>query len=77
MTTTYETHSYTLRFNGLSDDSFLGDYCPAGTTLTVGENTFTLSNLRADQAGLLGVIRSLHNLGCTLISLSVETGENK
>ncbi len=77
MTTASETHSYTLRFFGLTDDSFLEDYCPTGTTLTVGENTFTLSNLSADQARLLGVIRSLLNLGCTLISLSLETGENK
>lgn len=77
MTTTSHSYVYTLSFYGLSDDSFLGDYCPTGTTLTVGENTFTLSNLSADQAGLLGVIRSLHNLGCTLISLSLETGENK
>jgi hypothetical protein len=69
MTTASETHSYTLWFFGLPDVYFLEDYCPAGTTLTVGENTFTLSNLNADQAGLLGVIRSLLNLGCKPISL--------
>lgn len=73
MTTASETHSYTLCFFGLPDVSFLEDYSLAGTTLTVGENTFTLSNLNADQAGLLGVIRSLLNLGRTLISLSLET----
>jgi len=73
MTTASETHSYTLCFFGLLDVFFLEDYCSAGTRLKVGEETFILSNLNADQAGLLSVNRNLPNLGRTLISLSLET----
>lgn len=77
MITVADSHIYTLKFSGAPDDDFLAGYCPAGTELIVEKETFTLANLRADQAGLLGIICSLHNLGCTLISLSTETGENK
>lgn len=76
MSATSETQRYTLRCCGSPDATFLADYCPAGTTLTIDQNTFILANLRADQAGLIGIIRSLHNLGCTLLSLSTEPGEN-
>ncbi|PDW03489.1 hypothetical protein [Candidatus Viridilinea mediisalina] len=68
-----ETQRYTLRCRGGLAANFLADYCPVGTTLTMGQNEFTLANLRTDQAGLLGILRSLHNRGCTLLSLSVDT----
>jgi hypothetical protein len=32
----------------------------------------TLTNLRADQSGIIGVIRRLHNLGCTLLELRIS-----
>ncbi|NCC36841.1 MAG: hypothetical protein EOM24_33240 [Chloroflexia bacterium] len=76
MNTTTDTQLYTLRFSGSLEATFLTDYCPPGTTLTMELNTFTLDNLRADQAGLIGLIRSLHNLGCTLIELKAKLGGN-
>jgi hypothetical protein len=75
MNTSTDTHLYTLHFSGAPGEDFLADYCPAGTTLTVDERVFTLSNLCADQAGVLGIIRSLHNLGCTLLELEFKNGE--
>jgi hypothetical protein len=75
MTTAADSHTYRLKFSGAPDDDFLADYCPAGTTLTIGMDTFTLSNLRTDQAGVLGIIRSLHNFGCTLLELEFNNGE--
>ncbi|WP_129676452.1 hypothetical protein [Candidatus Chloroploca sp. Khr17] len=77
MNTTAETQLYTLRFSGSPEATFLADYCPVGTTLTIEQHTFTLANLRTDQAGLIGLIRSLHNLGCTLTSLATDSGEDK
>ena len=68
-----DSHIYTLKFSGAPDNDFLANYCPAGAKLIVESNSFTLTNLCVDQAGLLGIVRSLHNLGCTLTSLSVET----
>lgn len=73
--TTTDTHIYTLHFSGAPGEDFLADYCPAGTTLTVEKDAFILSNLRADQAGVLGIIRSLHNFGCTLLELEFKNGE--
>ncbi len=70
-------HVYTLRFSGAPGDDFLTNYCPAGTRLTLEGNAFTLANLRADQAGVLGIIRSLHNFGCTLLKLECEDGEER
>lgn len=68
-----DTQRYTLRCRGRLDADFLADYCPVGTTLTSGQECFTLANLCADQAGLLGILRSLHNRGCTLLALTIDT----
>jgi len=76
MLTAADEHIYTLKFSGTLADDFLAGYCPEGTRLTVESNTFTLSNLCTDQAGLLGIVRSLHNLGYVLLSLSIAQGES-
>ncbi len=73
--TTTDTHIYTLHFSGAPGDDFLADYCPAGTTLKVGEHAFTIANLRTDQAGVLGILRRLHNVGCTLLELEFKNGD--
>ncbi len=77
MTSAADTHSYTLRISGTIDADFLASYCPTGTTMTIHDGFLTLSNLRTDQAGILGIIRQLHNFGCLLFSLSVVDGENQ
>ncbi len=72
MTTVTDTHKYTLHVSGTLGENFLAHYCPAGTVLTIGKDTFILSNLRTDQAGMLGIVRSLHNFGCTLLKLKID-----
>ncbi len=72
MLTTTAVHTYTLTFAGAVDDDFLASFCPEGTVATaVGHHT-TLTHLRTDQAGLIGVIRRLHNLSCTLLELQLS-----
>jgi len=72
-----DVHVYTLTFAGVLDDDFLTSFCPEGTVATAVDQHTTLTNLRADQSGVIGVIRRLHNLGCTLLYLSAEPGEDK
>ena len=72
MTPASDTRYYTLRISGTLDADFLASYCPIGATMTVKGNHITLANLLNDQAGILGIIRQLHNFGCVLLSLSVE-----
>ena len=77
MNVTSDTHCYTLTVTGMPDADFLSSYCPAGATLTVQGEVAILANLHTDQAGLMGLLRSLHNLGCTLLTLSSEAGGNE
>ncbi|MFQ3684672.1 hypothetical protein [Roseiflexus sp.] len=77
MMTVSDTHVYTLHFFGTLRDDFVTDYCPAGTALTMNERTFTLINLRTDQAGMLGILRHLHNSGCLLLALAIENRESE
>jgi hypothetical protein len=71
MFSTTDIHDYTLIVAGEMDDDFLASFCPEGTVATAGNHHTTLTNLRADQSGIIGVIRRLHNLGCTLLALRV------
>ncbi len=61
---------YTLKLSGTLEDEFTSSYCPAGTVLIYENGTTSLSNIRADQSGIIGLIRHLHNLGCTILSLN-------
>jgi len=64
-----DTRKYTLQFSGTLEDDFLASFCPQGTTVQRQEELVTLKNLCTDQAGLIGILRRLHNLGCTLVQL--------
>lgn len=44
-------------------------FCPSGTTLTHEDDSTLVANIQTDQAGIVGLVRHLHNLGCTLIAL--------
>lgn len=65
-----DMHNYTLVFFGQVDDEFLTSYCPDGASITQENQTTTVANIYTDQAGILGVFRVLHNLGCTIQSLT-------
>lgn len=67
--------TYTLMIGGEPDPDFIAAFCPSNTKLELDGKAIRLTNLRVDQSGLLGVIRSLHNLGYILISLSIQLEE--
>jgi len=74
-TTLSAIRTYTLFVDGKLDADFTAAFCPPETGLEQDGDLLRLTNLRVDQSGLLGIIRSLHNLGCVLVSLSIDTGE--
>lgn len=76
MTVISDTRSYTLRISGMLDADFLTSYCPAETSMIIYDDHITLSELHTDQAGILGIIRQLHNFGCVLLFLAVEEKTN-
>jgi hypothetical protein len=64
--------SYRIRLRDRVDEEFVAAYCPAGTRLTCEGDATCLSNIRADQSGVLGLVRHLHNLGCTIVALDSQ-----
>lgn len=68
----YQFRTYALTLTGELDEDFLPDYCPAGTTLTRCINSILLENLHTDQAGILGILRTLHNLGLTITKMNTS-----
>jgi hypothetical protein len=76
MTPATDIRFYVLHISGTLDADFLASYCPAGVTMTVHDHQVTLANLRTDQAGVLGIIRQLHNFGCILLALSTGSEED-
>jgi hypothetical protein len=69
MTPASDIRYYSLRISGTLDADFLASYCPTGATMTFYDDHITLANLRTDQAGIIGIIRQLHNFGCILLAL--------
>jgi len=64
-----DVRTYALRLQGHIDADFVASFCPDGTTMThEGDNTL-LANIQTDQSGILGLVRHLHNLGCTILTL--------
>lgn len=68
----YQTHTYSLTLSGKLDDDFISAHCPAGVTLTTAGEITTLANLHTDQAGILGLLRALHNLGLTILEMNTS-----
>jgi hypothetical protein len=69
MTPASDIRYYSLRIFGTLDADFLASYCPSGATMTIHNKYVVLSDLRTDQAGIIGIIRQLHNFGCILLAL--------
>ena len=59
---------YRITLRGRMDEEFVAAYCPAGTMLTCDGDTACLTEIRADQAGIVGLVRQLHNLGYTILA---------
>jgi hypothetical protein len=66
------THVYQLKISGPLDDEFVESYCPAGTTLSFDGSLSLLSGIRTDQSGLIGLLRQLHNLGCSILQVNSD-----
>lgn len=75
MTPASDARTYTLQISGTLDADFLAAFCPPETVIIIEGQRVVLSNLRTDQAGILGIIRQLHNLGCILLDLSTNCGD--
>ncbi|MGD1994161.1 MAG: hypothetical protein PVI59_13290 [Anaerolineae bacterium] len=60
---------YQIRLRGQLDEGFVASFCPPGTTLTHEEDATLLSSIETDQSGIMGLVRHLHNLGCTILGL--------
>ena len=65
-----DLHVYHIRLSGSLDEDWLAAFCPAGLKVEHTGDIVVLSNLITDQAGLVGLIRQLHGLGCTLLSVN-------
>jgi hypothetical protein len=61
--------NYRITLQGRLDEEFLAAYCPPETVLTCEEDAAVLASIRADQSAILGLVRHLHNLGCTILAL--------
>ena len=64
-----EMQVYRMRLSGRMGDDFVNAFCPAGTLRTDEGETTLLANIRTDQSAIIGLIRSLHNLGCTILAV--------
>ena len=60
---------YRITLRGLIDEEFVEAYCPPETVLACEGSAATLSNIHADQSAIVGLVRHLHNLGCTILAL--------
>ena len=65
---------YRITLRGQIDEEFVEAYCPPGTVLACEGEAAVLSNIRADQSAIVGLVRHLHSLGCRLLAL--ETDQN-
>ena len=65
---------YRITLQGQIDEEFVDAYCPPGTVLACEGDATALSNIHADQSAIVGLVRHLHNLGCSLLAL--ETDQN-
>jgi len=68
-TSQHDQHVYRITLRDPIDAEFVEAYCPPETVLACEGGAAILSNLHADQAGIVGLVRHLHNLGYTILAL--------
>ena len=71
-TTIARVRHYRLQVAGLLDEDFVRPFCPPGVKIDREVGVTLLSNIRLDQAGLIGLIRQLHNLNCVILTITGE-----
>jgi hypothetical protein len=62
--------AYQIKLRGYLDEDFAAAYCPPGTQISTENEVTTLGNLQTDQSGIIGLLRHLHGLGCTILELT-------
>ena len=71
-TTIASVRHYRLKVAGLLDEDFVQPFCPPGVKIDREVGVTRLSNIRLDQAGLIGLMRQLHNLNCVILTITGE-----
>lgn len=66
-------HAYRLKILGPLDDDFVTSYCPEGTMLSVEGDLSLLDRICADQSAVIGLLRHLHNMGCTIVEMTSDS----
>jgi len=66
------TNVYQIKLRGYLDDDFAAAYCPPKTQVSNENDVTTLGNLQTDQSGIIGLLRHLHGLGCTILEMTIE-----
>lgn len=64
--------AYRITLQGLVDEDFVAAFCPPETDLVHDDGVTVLSNIQADQASMVGLVRHLHNLGLTILALESQ-----
>ncbi len=67
--TSQDQRVYRITLQGRMDEEFVSAYCPAGTVLVQEGDIARLTNVRADQAAIIGLVRHLYHLGFTILAL--------
>ncbi len=68
----HEFHEYTISLDSVLEEEFISACLPPDCDIRVKDGVTTLSKVRSDQSGMVGLIRHLHNLGCTILSIYIE-----
>ena len=67
-----EICTYQIEVQGQMDENNLNTMSPLEMTVIRGDMAATLFTIRADQSGLVGLIRHLHGRGFVLLSITRE-----
>ncbi|NTU64572.1 MAG: hypothetical protein HGB05_14530 [Chloroflexi bacterium] len=68
---------YRLKVAGLLNEEFVRQFCPPELKIDREAGDTLLSNIRMDQAGLIGLIRRLHNLNCVILTITGEEHDSE
>lgn len=65
-----DVRTYKIHFHGQVEEEDINTTSPVRLTIEHIDETSTSATLRADQSGMIGLIRHLHGLGLVLLSIS-------
>jgi hypothetical protein len=65
-----DVRTYKIQFHGQVEEEDINTTSPVRLTIEHIDETSTFATLRADQSGMIGLIRHLHGLGLVLLSIS-------